>query len=169
MASGGHKVSWPFLGSAGGVSRQVGRNCSRGTGAVDRPTHDGERFFKKSLAAFQGSTSAGHRQWRGCLFEEIQQAAEKSQAVSALCAMTGLSRASYYRGRRPQPRDPVEMEWRDAMQRIVVEFPVYGYRRITAELQRSGFEVNHKRVLRLMREDNLLCLRHKAFVVTTDS
>jgi len=83
--------------------------------------------------------------------------------------MTGLSRASYYRGQRPRPRDPVEMELRDAMQHIVVEFPAYGYRRITAELQRGGFEVNHKRVLRLMREDNLLCLRHKAFVVTTDS
>jgi len=89
--------------------------------------------------------------------------------VSALCEMTGLNRASYYRGQRPQPRDPVEMELRDAMQRIAVDFPAYGYRRITAELQRSGFDVNHKRVLRLMREDNLLCLRHKAFVVTTDS
>jgi putative transposase len=83
--------------------------------------------------------------------------------------MTGLSRASYYRGQRLLPRDPVEMELRDAMQRIVVDFPSYGYRRITAELQRDGFQVNHKRVLRLMREDNLLCLRHKAFVVTTDS
>lgn len=83
--------------------------------------------------------------------------------------MTGLSRASFYRGQRPQLCQPVEMELRGAMQQIAVDFPAYGYRRITAELQRSGFEVNHKRVLRLMREDNLLCLRHKAFVVTTDS
>ena len=60
------------------------------------------------------------------------------------------------------------MELRDAMQKIALESPCYGYRRITAELQRGGFDVNHKRVLRLMREDNLLCLRHKAFVVTTD-
>jgi putative transposase len=52
---------------------------------------------------------------------------------------------------------------------VAVESPAYGYRRITAELQRRGFEVNHKRVLRLMREDNLLCLRQKSFVVTTDS
>jgi len=56
-----------------------------------------------------------------------------------------------------------------ALQRIALEFPAYGYRRITAELHRRGFEVNHKRVLRLMEEDNLLCLRHKAFVITTDS
>jgi putative transposase len=89
--------------------------------------------------------------------------------VSALCEMLGLSRSSYYRFLVPRPACPVEMELRDAMQKVALESPCYGYRRITAELQRGGFEVNHKRVLRLMREDNLLCLRHKAFVVTTDS
>jgi transposase InsO family protein len=47
--------------------------------------------------------------------------------------------------------------------------PAYGYRRITRELGRRGFEANDKRVLRLMRADNLLCLRRKAFVGTTDS
>jgi transposase InsO family protein len=61
------------------------------------------------------------------------------------------------------------MELRDAMQQIAVEFPAYGYRRITIEMNRRGFAVNHQRVLRLMRQDNLLCLRHKSFVVTTDS
>jgi len=89
--------------------------------------------------------------------------------VSALCEMTGLSRASYHRWWVPRPAWPVEMELRDAMQHIALEFSAYGYRRITAELQRRGFAVNHKRVLRLMREDNLLCLRHKSLVVTTDS
>jgi transposase InsO family protein len=64
---------------------------------------------------------------------------------------------------------PVEMEIRDVMQKIALAFPAYGYRRITAELNRRGFAVNHKRVLRLMRQDNLLCLRRKSFVVTTDS
>jgi putative transposase len=89
--------------------------------------------------------------------------------VNALCQMTGLSRAGYYRWGVPKPRFPVEMEFRDALQKIALESPAYGYRRITAELNRRGFEVNHKRVLRLMRQDNLLCLRHKAFLVTTDS
>jgi len=89
--------------------------------------------------------------------------------VNALCQMTGLSRAGYYRWGIPRPNFPVEMEFRDALQKIALESPAYGYRRITAELNRRGFEVNHKRVLRLMRQDNLLCLRHKAFVVTTDS
>jgi putative transposase len=89
--------------------------------------------------------------------------------VNALCQMTGLSRAGYYRWRVPPLSFPVEMELRDAMQQVALEFPAYGYRRITFELNRRGFGVNHKRVLRLMRADNLLCLRHKSFVVTTDS
>ena len=135
-----------------------------GAGAQDRPAHDGERFFKKGLAAFQGSSPASRRQWRGCLFEEIQQAAAKGEAVNALCQMTGLSRAGFYRWRVPRQATPVEMELRDEMQKVALESPAYGYRRITAELQRRGFEVNHKRVLRMMREDNLLCVRRRVFV-----
>jgi transposase InsO family protein len=61
------------------------------------------------------------------------------------------------------------MELRDAMQRIAVEWPSYGRPRITAELRRRGWRVNPKRVYRLMREDNLLCVRRRKFVVTTDS
>ncbi len=83
--------------------------------------------------------------------------------------MTGLSRASYYRWLVPPPSCPVELELRDALQHVALEFPAYGYRRITEELQRRGLAVNHKRVLRLMREDNLLCLRQRSFLVTTDS
>jgi putative transposase len=89
--------------------------------------------------------------------------------VSALCQMTGLNRSGFYRWRAPCPATPVEMELRDQMQKIALESPAYGYRRITAELQRRGFEVNHKRILRMMRGDNLLCVRRRAFVVTTDS
>ena len=89
--------------------------------------------------------------------------------MNALCQMTGLSRAGFYRQRLPRQATPVEMEVRDQMQRIALESPAYGYRRITCELQQRGFEVNHKRVLRMMREDNLLCVRRRAFVVTTDS
>jgi putative transposase len=103
------------------------------------------------------------------LFEEIQQAAAKGQAVNALCQMTGLSRAGFYRSRTPRQASPVEMEIRDEMQKIAVEWPAYGYRRITAELQKRGFAINHKRVLRMMREDNLLCVRRRKFAITTDS
>jgi transposase InsO family protein len=61
------------------------------------------------------------------------------------------------------------MELRDAIQKQALQMPAYGYRRITAALRRAGWVVNHKRVLRLMRVDNLLCLRQRAFVCTTDS
>jgi transposase InsO family protein len=83
--------------------------------------------------------------------------------------MTGLNRAGFYRWRVPRHADPVDMEIRDQMQKVALESPAYGYRRITAELQQRGFEVNHKRVLRMMREDNLLCARQRAFAITTDS
>lgn len=89
--------------------------------------------------------------------------------MNALCQMTGLSRAGFYRWRAPRHETPVEMELRDQMQKVALESPAYGYRRVAAELQRQGFAVNHKRVLRMMREDNLLCVRQRAFVVTTDS
>src|SRR5688572_24434398 len=151
--------------------RVVRRSPNGRVGAQNRPADYGERFFKKSLGAFQGSSSSSRHQWRGCVFNEIRQAAAEGQgeAVKALCAMTGLSRATYYRWRRPPTASAVAVELRDEMQRIALEFPSYGYRRITAELQRRNWKVNHKRVLRMMREDNLLCLRRKSFLVTTDS
>jgi transposase InsO family protein len=61
------------------------------------------------------------------------------------------------------------MRLRDQIQKIALEFPASGYRRITKELQRRGYPVNHKRVLRLMRQDNLLCLRRRSFLATTAS
>jgi transposase InsO family protein len=83
--------------------------------------------------------------------------------------MTGLNRVGFYRWCLPRQATPVEMELRDEMQKVAAEWPAYGYRRMTHELQQRGFTVNHKRVLRMMREDNLLCLRRRAFVLTTDS
>ena len=87
--------------------------------------------------------------------------------MNALCEMSGLGRSGFYRWRAPRQATPVQMELRDQMQKVAVESPAYGYRRITAELQKR-FRINHKRVLRMMREDNLLCVRRRAFVVTTD-
>ena len=86
-----------------------------------------------------------------------------------MCALAGVSRAGFYRfPPRPPGPDP-DMALRDALQRIALEFPSYGWPRMTAELKRRGWAVNHKRVYRLMREDNLLCLRRRKFVLTTDS
>jgi transposase InsO family protein len=81
-----------------------------------------------------------------------------------------LSRASFYRfDENAQPgRDP-DMDLRDAIQRIALEWPSYGRPRITRELRRRGWKVGPKRVYRIMREDNLLCVCKRKFVVTTDS
>ncbi len=89
--------------------------------------------------------------------------------IRRLCAAVGLSCATFYRHRNPGESVDPDIALRDHIQRIALEFPAYGYRRITAHLRRAGVVVNRKRVLRLMREDNLLCLRHRRFVVTTDS
>jgi len=86
-----------------------------------------------------------------------------------MCALAGVSRAGFYRLPPDPPRPDPDLELRDALQRIALEFPSYGWPRMTAELKRRGWAVNHKRVYRLMREDNLLCLRRRKFVVTTDS
>ena len=89
--------------------------------------------------------------------------------VTRLCQVLVLSRATYYRWRAAEPVCDPDVELRAQIQAIAVEMPAYGYRRITHELRRQGVVVNHKRVLRLMREDNLLCLRTRGFVRTTDS
>jgi transposase InsO family protein len=86
-----------------------------------------------------------------------------------MCQLGQESRAGFYRWlRREPPADP-DLELRDARQRIALEYPAYGWPRMTRELQRRGWAVNHKRVYRLMREDKLLCLRRRKFVVTTDA
>ena len=86
-----------------------------------------------------------------------------------MCELGQVSRAGWYRrGADPQPADR-DLKLRDEIQKIALEWPAYGSRRITAELRRRKWTVNRKRVQRLMREDNLLCLRKRKFVVTTDS
>jgi len=91
-------------------------------------------------------------------------------SVERMCQLAQVSRAGFYRSL--QEREPVaeEMEVRSTIQQIALEHRRrYGYRRVTAELRRRGMFVNHKRVSRLMREDNLLAVQPRAFVVTTDS
>jgi putative transposase len=86
-----------------------------------------------------------------------------------LCAQLGVSRSWYYaraKGPTPQERDAA---LRDAIERLVLAFPGYGYRRVTQALRRDGWAVNHKRVLRVMREESLLCQLKRRFVATTDS
>src|SRR6202043_488987 len=79
------------------------------------------------------------------------------------------SRAGYYRFRLGTPSQEADMDLRSEIQKIALEWPAYGYRRVHRELIRRGWVVNHKRVLRLMRIDNLLCVRRRKFIFTTDS
>jgi putative transposase len=99
----------------------------------------------------------------------IAQQSAEAVPLTRLCQALAVSRATYYRWQLAKPGLDQDMEWRAQIQTIALEMPAYGYRRVTYELQRRGFGVNHKRVLRLMREDNLLCLRKRGFVRTTDS
>jgi putative transposase len=90
--------------------------------------------------------------------------------VERMCALAQVSRAGYYRHWQAAAPRTAETALRDDVQRLALAERHYGYRRITALLRRAGWQVNHKRVLRLMRQDNLLCLRKRSFVpVTTDS
>ena len=80
-----------------------------------------------------------------------------------------VSRAGFYRFLQPRYPGEEQMEVRNVIQQIVFEHRRrYGYRRVQLRFRRRGMGVNHKRVLRLMREDNLLGIEPKAFVTTTD-
>jgi putative transposase len=105
------------------------------------------------------------------MLELITEGAEASHSLSIVqvCQALSVSRAAYYRSNTLGPTTDANMALRDQIQRIALEMPAYGYRRITHELQRHGILVNHKHVLRLMREDNLLCLRKRSWIRTTDS
>ena len=101
------------------------------------------------------------------MYDTIQNR-EQEVNIGSACSALGVSRSGYVKWLKREPR-PDNMELRDELQTIVVEFPRYGYRRMTMELKRRGFAVNHKRVLRLMREDNLLCAKRLFKPMTTDS
>lgn len=90
-------------------------------------------------------------------------------SVQRLCDLFAVSRSWYYEQLNHLP-DEEELALRDEIERIILEFPGYGYRRVTRALHRQGQFVNHKRVLRIMREESLLCHLKKRFVAkTTDS
>ena len=99
--------------------------------------------------------------------EEPQGFAHDEANVRRLCALAEVSRAGYYRRRSPHSAAREDADLRDLIHRIALEDRHYGYRRVKRELFRRGVVVNHKRVARLMRQDNLLALRAKPFVPQT--
>ena len=97
--------------------------------------------------------------------------APRGLTIERMVELGRVSRSSFYRfdeGGGPEPVGK-DMELRDAIQRIALAWPSYGRPRITAALRRQGWVVNPKRVYRILREDNLLCIRKRKFMVTTDS
>jgi putative transposase len=88
-------------------------------------------------------------------------------SVVQMCEVAGFSRSGYYRFLDPVKPAPADMDLRDEIQKIALEWPCYGSRRITQELKARKWDVNRKRVQRLMREDNLLCVTKRRFVVPT--
>jgi putative transposase len=100
----------------------------------------------------------------------LQGASQGAADVLYLCGLARLSRAGFYR--RADEREPAraDADLRAAIHAIALDHRAYGHRPMTAQLRRQGFEASRKRVLRLMREDNLLSLRKAAFAPrTTDS
>src|SRR5262249_20492865 len=132
----------------------------------------GSGFFQRGLAACRGATPAERQVWRAGLDAQIRamMSRQGGLGIERMCQLAQVSRAGFYRSL--QEAQPVEeaMVVRAEMQQIALAHRRrYGYRRITAELRRRGLLVNHKRVARLMREDNLLAVQPRAFVVTTES
>src|SRR5207249_3304644 len=163
----------------GGQGQRPGRGAlaDRSAAAQGGPATAGPGFFQASLAAYRGVTAAQRRAWRDGVFAGIQAMTRPQgegpaavRSVERMCALAGVSRASYYRGwARSEPLRE-ETALRDMVQRLALANRHYGYRRIGELLRREGWWVNHKRLARIRREDNLLCLRKPMFKpATTDS
>jgi transposase InsO family protein len=82
----------------------------------------------------------------------------------------GISTSTFYaiekRIKNPNA-EKEDADLRDMIESIILEFPGYGYRRVTKHLQREGHEINHKRILRIMKNSDLLCVLQRSFKVTT--
>jgi putative transposase len=149
-------------------------SATEGAAAIAAASREnvGGGFFQGCLAKSRGSTPAESKLWREDIYEQIRamMSLQGSLSIERMCYLMQVSRAGFYRFLQEQMPVQEELEVRSAIQQIALEHRRrYGYRRISAELRRRGMVVNHKRVVRIMREDNLLALRSRKFVVTTDS
>src|SRR5271157_132355 len=149
----------------------VGRADCR-TGAQDRAADAGDRFFEGVLAAHRRTADAAGVEWKSAVYRKVREEMNGDGELTTrrMLELGRVSRSSFYRfDPEHKPSTDRDIELRDAIQRIALEWPCYGRPRITEELRRQGWTVNPKRVYRLMREDNLLCVRRRKFLVTTDS
>jgi putative transposase len=96
--------------------------------------------------------------------------AQEHLSIELMCRVAGVSRAGFYRGWERQEPEAEAMELRARIQQIVIAHRrCYGYRRVSRDLKDQGWRVNHKRVARMMAEDNLLAIRRRKYIVTTNS
>jgi putative transposase len=130
------------------------------------------------LAAHRGTADAAGVDWKSAVYRKVEEEVKANPkkrtgglTIERMVELGRVSRSGFYRfdGAAAEPGSDPHMDLRDTIQRIALEWPSYGRPRITAELRRRGWTVNPKLVYRLMREDNLLCVRKRKFVVTTDS
>src|SRR5712664_4767879 len=161
-------------GADGGSVGHAGACSGAGEPAVEGGACDqggGSGFLQRCVAQNRGSTPAQQRLWRDCIYEEIRVMRSAAHlSIEFMCRLGQVSRAGFYRHWQQREPRAEELELRAQVQQIVVAHRRnYGYRRVTRELRHQGWAVNHKRVARLMAEDNLLCLRRRRFVVTSDS
>jgi hypothetical protein len=122
------------------------------------------------LAAQRRAADAASIEWKSAVYRKIGEevSAGRGLTIERMMELARVSRASFYRCSEEAKPDR-DMDLRDAIQRIALEWPSDGRPRITAELRRRGWTVNPKRVYRLLRADNLLCVRKRKFVATADS
>ncbi|HZP16514.1 MAG TPA: IS3 family transposase [Terriglobales bacterium] len=124
------------------------------------------------LAARRRNADAAGAEWESAVFGKVKEEVKNGRrlTVQRMVRLARVSRASFYRfDEEAAPAVDPDMDLRDAIQRIALEWPSYGRRRITHQLRNQGRRVNWKKVYRLMREDNLLCVRRRKFVMTTDA
>jgi putative transposase len=123
------------------------------------------------LAAHRGTADVAGIDWKSAVYRKVAEevTAGRRLSIERMVELGRVSRSGFYRHEKRTAGPDPDMDLRDAIQRIALEWPSYGRPRITAELRRRGWTVNAKRVHRLLREDNLLCVRKRKFVVTTDS
>ena len=107
------------------------------------------------------------------IIKQCVQDSTDSLSLSNAFHALGVSKSGYYEwlqnSNTVNEKQRQDMIIKDELQQIALSFPRYGYRRMTVELHHRGYLVNHKKVLRLMKEDNLLCIRKRFKPQTTDS
>ncbi len=128
-------------------------------------------FFEGVLRAHRGAAEVAGLLWITLVYEQDPRERDEDPGltVERMRELAGVRWAGLYRSRPELPTLNPDMALRDAIQRIAPELPSCGWRHMTRELRRRGWVGNHKRVYRWMREDNLLCLRKRKFVLTIDS